>query len=121
MSLYLAVELLESGQFAHYLERAVLLPAVEQFLVGSFDFLGQVVLSSFAVFLVALMENGGQIVSHIDMQAILRSSSRSIMKVHASKLRKSLREKDIDVSLLSVKGGYGFPMTAWRRSFQVLA
>jgi hypothetical protein len=60
-----------------------------------------------AVFLVALMENGGQIVSHIDMQAILRSSSRSIMKVHASKLRKSLREKNIDVSLLSVKGGYG--------------
>jgi hypothetical protein len=60
-----------------------------------------------AVFFVVLIENSGRVVSHDEMRSLLRSNSHSIMKVHASKVRKVLRENNIDVSVTSVRGGYG--------------
>lgn len=60
-----------------------------------------------AVFFVVLIENSGRFVSHGEMRTLLRSNSQSIMKVHASKVRKALREKDIDITITSVRGGYG--------------
>ena len=60
-----------------------------------------------AVFFVVLIENSGRVVSHDEMRALLRSNSQSIMKVHASKVRKVLRENNIDISVTSVRGGYG--------------
>jgi hypothetical protein len=60
-----------------------------------------------AVFFAVLIEQNGRIVSHNEMRAILGSNSQAIMKVHASKIRRALRVRDIDVPVTYVKGGYG--------------
>lgn len=59
------------------------------------------------IFLASLMENSGRFVTHSEMLELMGSTSRTILKVHASRVRKSLKDKGIDGPILSVRGGYG--------------
>lgn len=64
------------------------------------------VISGASAFLAALIQNSGRIVQNSEMQMLLGSVSSSIIRVHASRIRKSLHEKRIYVHIMTVRGGY---------------